>query len=308
VPRKNVIRKSTNATPRYARFWPHASGYLFVLPNLVAVAVFLAFPLIFSLYLSLTNWELLTPPTWAGLANYVDLFADPLFWTALWNTALFTIGSVVPIIVLSLLSALALNQKLFGIGFFRAVVFLPLVASTVAMAVIWMWLFNTDNGLLNWLLSLAGVEQIGWLTDPHWALISLIIVSVWKGVPLSTVILLAAVQNVPDRLYDAASLDGAGVVRKFFAITLPMIRPTIAFVLVISIIQSFQVFDLAYVMTNGSGGPGTSTYVLGIMVFQHAFRFYEMGYAAAIQWVVFLILLGLTYIQLRLSRSAEDDL
>ncbi|MDR0626138.1 MAG: sugar ABC transporter permease [Bifidobacteriaceae bacterium] len=279
-----------------------------MLPNLVAVAVFLAFPLIFSLYLSLTNWELLTPPTWAGLANYVDLFADPLFWTALWNTALFTIGSVVPIIVLSLLSALALNQKLFGIGFFRAVVFLPLVASTVAMAVIWMWLFNTDNGLLNWLLSLAGVEQIGWLTDPHWALISLIIVSVWKGVPLSTVILLAAVQNVPDRLYDAASLDGAGVVRKFFAITLPMIRPTIAFVLVISIIQSFQVFDLAYVMTNGSGGPGTSTYVLGIMVFQHAFRFYEMGYAAAIQWVVFLILLGLTYIQLRLSRSAEDDL
>jgi multiple sugar transport system permease protein len=288
-------------------WWAKAAPYLFVAPNLVGVAVFLIFPLAFSLYLSFTHWDLLTSPTFAGLSNYTKLIHDSMFWTALQNTAIFTALTVVPTLVIALLGAVALDQSLPGIVVFRALLFLPLVASTVAMSVIWEWIFNTDNGLLNWGLGLVGVHPIGWLTDPNWALFSLVIVSVWRSIPFATIVLLAAVQGVPTNLHDAAAIDGAGPVRRFFSITVPLIRPALAFVLVVSLIQSFQVFDIAYVMTGGSGGPGTSTYVLGIMIFQNAFRFYEMGYAAAIQWAVFIVLLLLTVVQLRVSRSAEVD-
>lgn len=284
-----------------------AVPYLFVSPNLIGVAVFLIFPLIFSLYLSFTHWDLLTTPTFAGIGNYTQLLHDSMFWIALRNTAIYTALTVIPILLLAMFSALMLNLRLRGIAIFRTLLFLPLVASTIGMSVIWQWIFNTDNGLLNWLLSEIGIAPIGWLTDPHWALTSLVIVGIWKGVPFATIVLLAAIQGVPEALHEAAEIDGAGSVRRFFSVTMPLIRPTLAFVLVISIIQSFQVFDQAYVLTGGSGGPGTSTYVLGIMLFQNAFRFYEMGYAAAIQWTVFVVLLVLTYLQLRISRTSEQE-
>ncbi|NNH69874.1 sugar ABC transporter permease [Nocardia uniformis] len=285
------------------------SGVAFVAPNVAAVAVFLLFPLGFSLYLSFHSWDLFSPPRFIGLGNYRRLFgADPLFYIALRNTAVFTVLTLLPTVVISLAVAGLLNRKLAGIGVFRTIAFLPLVASTVAMAVVFRFLFATEDGLANLLLGWVGLGPVPWLTDPDWALLSLSIVTVWKSVPFAIVILLAAMQGVPENLYEAARIDGAGPVRRFCSITLPLIRGALSFVFVITVINTVQAFDQAYALTGGSGGPETGTYVLGIMLFQNAFRFYEIGYAAALAWVIFAILLVLTLIQLRLARRAEVEL
>jgi multiple sugar transport system permease protein len=279
------------------------AGRMFVAPNLAAVAVFMLFPLGFSLYMSLQNWDLFRPAKFVGLANYRSLFTgDPLFVIALRNTVAYTVGTVVPTVLISLAVAGVLNRKVKGISFFRTVIFLPLAVSSVVMAVVWQFVFNTNNGLLNIMLGWVGISPIPWLVDPKWAMTALCMVSVWRSVPFATVILLAAMQGVPDDLYEAARLDGAGEVRQFVSITVPLIRSAMSFVVVISIIHAFQAFDLVYVLTGRNGGPETATYVLGIMLFQHAFAFLEFGYASALAWVMFAILLVLTVIQLRLGR------
>ena len=283
---------------------------MFVAPNLTAVAVFMLFPLGFSLYMSVQNWDLFRPAKFVGLANYHSLFADdPLFVIALRNTVVYTVGTVVPTVLISLAVAGVLNRKVKGISIFRTIIFLPLAVSSVVMAVVWQFVFNTNNGLLNIMLGWIGIGPIPWLNDPKWAMLSLCTVSVWRSVPFSTVILLAAMQGVPDNLYEAAKLDGAGEVRQFVSITVPLIRGAVSFVVVISIIHAFQAFDLVYVLTGGNGGPETSTYVLGIMLFQHAFGFLEFGYASALAWVMFAILLVLTVLQLRLGRrrAAQEE-
>jgi multiple sugar transport system permease protein len=279
------------------------AGRLFVAPNLTAVAVFMLFPLGFSLYMSVQNWDLFRPAKFVGLANYRSLFADdPLFEIALRNTVVYTVGTVVPTVLISLAVAGVLNRKAKGINIFRTIIFLPLAVSSVVMAVVWQFVFNTNNGLLNIMLGWIGLGPVPWLNDPKWAMLSLCTVSVWRSVPFATVILLAAMQGVPDNLYEAAKLDGAGEVRQFVSITVPLIRAAASFVVVISIIHAFQAFDLVYVLTGGNGGPETATYVLGIMLFQHAFSFLEFGYASALAWVIFAILLVLTVVQLRLGR------
>ena len=276
---------------------------MFVAPNLTAVAVFMLFPLGFSLYMSVQNWDLFRPARFVGLANYRSLFADdPLFEIALRNTVVYTVGTVVPTVLISLAVAGVLNRKAKGMSIFRVIIFLPLAVSSVVMAVVWQFVFNTNNGLLNIMLGWIGVGPVPWLNDPKWAMLSLCTVSVWRSVPFATVILLAAMQGVPDNLYEAAKLDGAGEVRQFVSITVPLIRAAVSFVVVISIIHAFQAFDLVYVLTGGNGGPETATYVLGIMLFQHAFSFLEFGYASALAWVMFAILLVLTVVQLRLGR------
>lgn len=279
------------------------AGRMFVAPNLTAVAVFMLFPLGFSLYMSVQNWDLFRPAKFVGLANYRSLFADdPLFEIALRNTVVYTVGTVVPTVFISLAVAGVLNRKIKGINIFRTIIFLPLAVSSVVMAVVWQFVFNTNNGLLNIMLGWIGLGPVPWLNDPKWAMLSLCTVSVWRSVPFATVILLAAMQGVPDDLYEAAKLDGAGEVRQFVSITVPLIRAAVSFVVVISIIHAFQAFDLVYVLTGGNGGPETATYVLGIMLFQHAFSFLEFGYASALAWVIFAILLVLTVVQLRLGR------
>jgi multiple sugar transport system permease protein len=279
------------------------AGRIFVAPNLAAVAVFMLFPLGFSLYMSFEKWDLFAPPRFAGLTNFRDLFtADPLFVIALRNSVVFTVGTLVPTIAVSLAVAGVLNQKMKGISVFRTVVFLPLAVSSVVMAVVWQFVFNTDNGLLNIVLGWVGIGPVPWLIDPNWAMVSLCLVSVWKSVPFATVVLLAAMQGVPDTVYEAARIDGAGGLRRFFSITVPMIRGALSFVVVISVINAFQSFDLVYVLTGSNGGPETGTYVLGIMLFQHAFAFLDFGYASALAWVMFAILLALTVLQLRLAR------
>ncbi|MFJ4652429.1 carbohydrate ABC transporter permease [Nocardia sp. NPDC088792] len=284
-------------------------GMGFVAPNVAAVAVFMLFPLGFSLYLSFHSWDLFSPPRFVGVQNYRRLVADdPLFYIALRNSAVFTVLTLAPTVVISLLVAGLLNRKLAGMAVFRVVVFLPLVASTVAMAVVFRFLLAGDDGLVNVVLGWAGIGPVPWLTDPDWALVSLSLVTVWKSVPFATVILLAAMQGVPENLYEAAKIDGAGAFRRFRSITVPLIRGALSFVFVITVINSVQAFDQAYALTGSSGGPETGTYVLGIMMFQNAFRFYEVGYASALAWVIFAILLLLTLVQLRFSRRAEAEL
>lgn len=279
------------------------AGRLFVAPNLAAVAVFMLFPLGFSLYMSLQRWDLFTPPRFVGLSNFEQLFtSDPLFLIALGNTAIFTLGTVVPTILISLIVAAVLNRKIKGIGIFRTIVFMPLAISSVVMAVVWQFVFSTDNGLLNIMLGWIGIGPIPWLVEPRSAMVALCLVGIWRSVPFATVVLLAAMQGVPQTVYEAAKIDGAGEVRQFVSITMPLIRGSISFVVVISIIHAFQAFDLVYVLTGANGGPETGTYVLGIMLFQHAFSFLEFGYASALAWVMFAILLGLTVLQLRISR------
>mgnify|MGYP005812428313 FL=1 len=280
------------------------AGRLFVAPNLAAVAVFMLFPLGFSLYMSFQRWDVFRPPKFLGLRNFQELFtSDPLFLIAIRNTVIFTLGTVVPTVLVSLVVAGVLNRKVRGIGIFRTIVFLPLAISSVVMAVVWQFVFNTDNGLLNIMLGWFGVGPVPWLVEPRWAMASLCIVSVWRSVPFATVILLAAMQGVPETVYEAARIDGAGEIRQFVSITVPLIRGSISFVGVISIIHAFQAFDLVYVLNGANGGPETATYVLGIMLFQHAFSFLEFGYASALAWVMFAILLVLTVVQLRITRQ-----
>lgn len=279
------------------------AGRMFVAPNLAALAVFMLFPLGFSLYMSFQKWDLFTAAKFVGLANFHTLlFADPLFLIALRNTVIYTVGTIVPTVLVSLVVAGLLNRKLKGIGFFRTAIFIPLAVSSVVMAVVWQFVFNVDDGLLNTMLGWVGLGPVPWLIDPKWAMVSLCMVSVWKSVPFATVILLAAMQGVPETLYEAATIDGAGGMRRFFSITVPLIRGALSFVVVISIINAFQAFDLVYVLTGGNGGPESGTYVLGIMLFQHAFAFLDFGYASALSWVMFAILLVLTVLQLRFAR------
>jgi multiple sugar transport system permease protein len=280
------------------------AGRLFVAPNLAAVAVFMLFPLGFSLYMSFQRWDVFRPPKFVGWANFEDLFtSDPLFLIAIRNTAVFTLGTVVPTILISLVVAAVLNRKVKGIGIFRTIVFLPLAISSVVMAVVWQFVFNTDNGLLNIMLGWVGIGPVPWLVEPRWAMVSLCILSVWRSVPFATVILLAAMQGVPETVYEAARIDGAGEIRQFAFITVPLIRGAMSFVVVISIIHAFQAFDMVYVLNGANGGPETGTYVLGIMLFQHAFSFLEFGYASALAWVMFAILLVVTVLQLRITRQ-----
>jgi multiple sugar transport system permease protein len=293
-----AVTRRRRSSQRRAR-----AGRMFVAPNLAAVAVFMLFPLGFSLYMSFQHWDLFRPAKFVGLANFRDLFtADPLFVIALRNTVVYTVGTIVPTVLISLAVAGVLNRKIKGIGIFRTIVFLPLAISSVVMAVVWQFVFNTDNGLLNIMLGWIGIGPVPWLVSPQWAMVSLCMVSVWRSVPFATVILLAAMQGVPDTLYEAARLDGAGELRQFISITVPLIRAALSFVVVISIIHAFQAFELVYVLTGRNGGPETGTYVLGIMLFQHAFAFLEFGYASALAWVMFAILLVLTMLQLRLTR------
>lgn len=299
-------RTASKAPSRLARRRERA-GWAFVAPNVGAVAVFLLFPLGFSLYLSFHSWDLFSPMRFVGLDNYWRLFgSDPLFLIAVRNTAVFTVLTLLPTVAIGLAVAAVLNRKWPGITIFRTVAFLPLVASAVAMAVVWRFLF-TDDGLLNVALGWIGIDAVPWLTDPDWALVSLSIVTVWKSVPFATVILLAAMQGVPETLYEAAKIDGAGALRRFSAITLPLIRGPLSFVFIITIINSVQAFDQAYALTGGNGGPETGTYLLGIMLFQNAFGFYEVGYASALAWVIFAMLFLLTLLQLRMARRAEVE-
>ena len=276
------------------------AAYGFLLPNLIGFLIFTLLPVVAALLISLTDWNLLQPPKWVGLKNFATLAQDPLFRKVLGNTAIYVLGTVPVQMILALLVAMALNQGLPGTLFFRAAFFMPVVTSAVAIALVWRWIYNADFGVLNSFLYMFGVsDPPNWLTSTRWALPSVMIMSVWQQIGFSMVLFLAGLQGVPEHLYEAARIDGAGPFQRFLFITVPMLTPTTFFVFVINIINSFQVFDQAFIMTGG--GPANATNTIVYNIYQNAFQFFKMGYAAAMAWVLFAIIFIVTVVQFRLQ-------
>lgn len=273
-------------------------AYLFLAPFIAGVVIWQAGPLLLSLYHSLTDYDVLTAPKWVGLRNYERMWSDKLFWTSLANTIVYTVMSVSIFMVFALGGALLLNAKVRGIRIFRVVTYLPSQLPIVASAFIFLWIFEPNFGVANYLLSMIGVPPQKWLFDPVLAKPVLAIMGIW-GIGTGIIIFLAGLQSVPESLYDAARVDGAGNVRQFRHVTLPLISPVLLFNLVIAIIGSFQVFDLAYLMTKG--GPGTESLFYVLYIFRNAFELFKMGYASALSWVFFLIVLVLTFINFRVA-------
>ncbi|CAN5822444.1 sugar ABC transporter permease [soil metagenome] len=287
-------RTLASPTRRRDMLW----AYIFLAPFILGFFLWQAGPLLLSLYYSFTEYDLLQPERWVGLANYQRMVDDRLFGVSLVNTAIYTAMSVAIYLIFSLGGALLLNAKLRGISFFRLVVYLPSQLPLVASAVIFLWIFEPTFGVANYILQTIGIEPQMWLFDPVLAKPTLAIMGIW-GIGTGIIIFLAGLQSVPESLYDAAKVDGAGTVRQFWHVTLPMVSPVILFSLIISIIGSFQVFDLAYIMTQG--GPGTETLFYVLYIYRNGFEFFRMGYASALAWVLFLIILALTFINFRAS-------
>jgi len=276
------------------------AGYLFLLPALGGILVFILGPVVAAIALSFTKWDLLTPAKFIGLSNYQELIQDPMFRKVMLNTLIFTGASAPLSLILSLGLALALNQKIKGIVVFRTIYFLPVVSSMVAVSLVWRWLYNPNYGLLNYFLNLLHLPSVNWLFSTTWAMPAVILMSVWKGLGYNMVIFLAGLQGIPQMYYESAKIDGAGKFQAFKNITLPLLSPTTFFVLVISIISSFQVFDQIFVMT--SGGPAHATEVIIYYIYHNAFQIFRMGYASALAFCLFIIIFALTLLQIRLSK------
>jgi multiple sugar transport system permease protein len=273
--------------------------YLLISPWLIGVFLFVLGPMLASLYISFTRWDLLSPAEFIGLQNYEKMFSrDPLFWQSLKVTAIYTCVYVPMELTGGLVLALLMNQRLRLVGVFRTIYYLPSVLPGVAFVVLWMWMLHPDVGLINTLLSYIGIEGPRWLADPDWALPALLMMSLW-GLGRSMVIYLASLQGIPQHLYEAAAIDGANAWHSFWKITLPMLTPTIFFNLVLSIISTFQTFTSAFVATDG--GPLDSTLFYVLYLFRQAFQYFNMGYASALAWILFLIILVLTLLIVRSS-------
>lgn len=276
------------------------TGYIYLLPSIAFLAMFTVFPVFASFYISLTKWTLIKPPEFVGFENYRILFDDPVFYRTLWHTVYYTFGTVPLSIIFSLLLAVAMNQRIKGITIFRSAYFLPVISTWVAVAIIWRWIYNPQFGLLNAFLGMFRIPPQNWLGDTRLAMPSVILTSIWKGLGYNMILFLAGLQNISETYYEAAKIDGASKWAQFRYITIPLISPTTFFVLVTSIISSFQVFGPIYTMTNG--GPVGSTEVLIFYLFQNGFRWYKMGYASSIAWILFIIILLFTLFQQYLSR------
>lgn len=274
---------------------------LFLLPSLSGLAVFSLTPIVASLGLTLFDWDLLTPPRFIGLDNFSELFTSDDFWAALGHTLYFIAGYIPLVLVLALGLALILNQKLRGIMLYRAAFYLPVVSAWVAVALLWKWIFNPKFGLVNYLLGLIGIAGPGWLFDPNWAMPAIILTSVWKDIGFVMVMFLAGLQGIPADYYEAAAIDGADRWQSFWSITRPLLAPTTFFALIISLINSFQVFDQVWIMSGG--GPAGATTVLVEQIVKNAFSYSRMGYASALSWVLFLLVFAATAVQMRLQQT-----
>ncbi len=288
-------RRRGGRIDRHQTIW----GWVFVSPWIIGFLAFTLIPISLSFYYGFTAYNIYQPPRWIGLANYQTLVNDPLFWKALYNTVYYTFISVPLTLALSLGVALLLNAKLPGMGFFRTVYFLPSVLSGVGVALLWMWVFNPDFGLINSLLEMIGIRGPLWLYSPEWSKPALIIMSMW-GMGGVMVINLAGLQSIPGALYDAAKIDGAGPLGQLRYVTLPMLSPTLFFNFITLTIGSLQIFTQAYVMTQG--GPINSTLFYVFYLFNLAFENLRMGYASAMAWILFLIIVAFSLFQMRLSR------
>lgn len=277
------------------------TGLICLLPSLLIIGVFVLYPIFYSLFLSFHEWSILSPEKpFVGLDNYIKMFQTDDFWLTLLNTAVYTLGVVPFGAAASLGLALLLNRKLVLSGFFRTTYFLPVITSTVAIAIVWLWLYDDNNGLFNMVLRRFGLSGIPWLVSSKYALLSVIIMTIWKNAGYHMIILLAGLQSIPDTFYEAADIDGASSWQKFRYITWPNIIPAMLFVLITNTIFTFQAFGQIYTMTGG--GPSKSTSVIVYYLYQRAFEAREMGYASAVSWVIFIILFILTVLQLKIAK------
>ncbi|MGG4495989.1 carbohydrate ABC transporter permease [Brevibacillus reuszeri] len=307
------LEKQQQAQPKAKkRKWLNGEGrwgLLLVSPYLVHFIVFVVGTSLASLYFSFSDYDILNPPKWTGLDNYEKLFQDPLFYRALWNTVYFTLLYVPAKTFLALLLAVALNQKLKGLKMFRMIHFLPVISSWTVIAYVADAIFNQRIGLANAVLAKFGIAPQSWLIDEGWVIPVLVVVAIWKSVGYMMIIFLAGLQGISSELYEAASIDGANAWQKFWRVTVPMISGTTFLVVILNTIYSFQNFEQIFVMTGGSteagstGGTNNASLVLMLLMFRQGFSFYKMGYASAIAWVLFLILLAITLIQFKLQKK-----
>jgi multiple sugar transport system permease protein len=285
--------------PRRRLLWTeYRDAYLFLIPWMLGFVIFQAGPMVASLYFSLTRYEMVTPPEWVGLAQFQKLFTDDRFYLALYNSAYYVIVGVPTHLLLALLAAMLLNVQVKGTALYRTLYYLPSIIPTVANSLLWAWMFSADYGLINNFLGTFGLPHPQWLQDPAWSKPALVLMS-WWTIGGQMVILLAGLQGVPDHLYEAAAIDGAGAWHRFWAVTLPLITPSLFFNLVVALIGAFQVFTQAYVITHG--GPQFSTLFYILFLYQNAFEDFKMGYASALAWVLFLIVLLITLIQFKVA-------
>lgn len=272
-------------------------GWVFILPALVGTFVFILIPVVFSFLLSFSDWDLLNPIKFVGLKNYLEIFTEPLFGKILLNTFVYAISTSIFAVIIPLVLACILNSKIRGAEFFKTAYFLPFITPMIVIAIIWQWIFDPNIGVLNHFLHL----HINWLYDTNFAMPAMVIVSVWKLIGYNMVIFLAGLSGLSQSLFEAAKIDGANSFQTFKNVTIPLLSPTIFFVVVITCISSFQVFDLIYMMTQG--GPLDSTNVLVYAVYKNAFEYFKIGHASAIAYVLFVIILALTMIQWALRKK-----
>ncbi len=282
---------------KYDSLKRHAVGYAFISPWLLGLIVFTAGPFVVSIYLSFTRYDIVSPPVWVGLANYHKLLtADPLFWKSLWITLKYALVAVPVGIVSGVGLALLLNLDIRGIGVYRTMFYVPSIVPVVATSVIFVWLLNPQIGLVNGLLRWFGVVGPAWLMDTKWAFWSLVFMSLW-GVGGSMIIYLAGLKDIPSTLHEAAIIDGANAWQRTWHVTLPMLTPVIFFNLIMGVIGAFQYFTQAYVMT--LGGPEDSTHFYALYLFNRAWRYLDMGYASAMAWILFVIVMAFTILIFR---------
>ena len=276
-------------------------GYLYALPWALGFILFIAGPMLASLFLSFTRYDIARPPTFVGVQNYVRAFtSDPLFWPSMGRTFSYALVMIPLAISASLLLAMLLNRRLPGTNILRTIYFLPHLTPIVATAVLWKWIFQPEVGLINYALWTVGIEGPGWLGSVEWAIPALIIMALWSAAGGNTMLIfLAGLQGIPQELYEAAAIDGAGTWARFRHVTVPVLSPTIFFNLVLGVIGALKVFTSAFVTTEG--GPAYATWFYALHIYQQAFRNFQMGYAAALAWIFFLLILVITYFQLRLS-------
>jgi multiple sugar transport system permease protein len=284
-------------------------GYLFISPWLIALLVFTAYPMLASFYFSMTDYSVLNPPKWVGFNNFEVMFSkDPLFWKAVGNTVFYAFFSVPLQLIVALILALLLNTSRRGIGIYRTAYYLPGLMPAVATALLWYVLLDPRMGLVNAGLRLVGLPPLGWMRSSDWSKPALILIAVWSGSGVPMLIFLAGLKDIPRSLLEAATMDGAGTFRRFWHVVLPLLTPTIFFNLIIAIINSFQVFTVAFIASEASGsgnnvGPLNSMLMYMIHLYRSAFRYFDMGYASALALMMFIALVVMTLILARTSRS-----
>lgn len=281
------------------------TAWMMVAPAGLHALFWIALPVAAAFTLSMTNYSVLAPLKFVGLDNYARAFADPVFRLSIWHTAVYTFFTVPVAMAVAVFLAVLLNQQIRARGLYRAAIFLPEVTATVAVAMVWLQIYDPQSGLANKILSGLGIGPAAWLFDPDTALGSVILVGIWQGIGLKMIIYLAALQNIPEELYEAAELDGANAWQRFRRITLPMLRPATLFVSVVSIIGAFQAFDQIYVLTQG--GPANATTMMTYEIYRSAFSNFQMGLACAKSVILFVFLFALTIVNRKLTGGEEDE-